>query len=321
MGDVSESEQLYKQFLAEGGSYEQSSNYQQAINCYDKAIDAISEGGQIQEEDLGIHCLCLRSRCHLRLGDHVAALADAEAALKPNKAYLKGLYAKAEALYYKGDFEFALVYFHRGLAGCEKAAGPSKNFDLGVQKSKEAIDNAIGNTDHCRLSAKGDLSGYYVAAASDEPTKRVASNQSSTSRRRQGTGRNRSAKAGGGKDRTVKQLLGDLYADKAYLEELCNDTTLNGALGQEVRGLASSGSSYLDKRTEFWRQQKPIYARVNEAKVNAQKQQMKGSAGRTQRLNAKPQKVVSLLESAEQALEKEDGALALKKSPRPEGGK
>jgi len=53
----------YKQFLAEGGSYEQSSNFKQAINCYSMAIDAISEGGQIQEEALGQHVLCLRSRC------------------------------------------------------------------------------------------------------------------------------------------------------------------------------------------------------------------------------------------------------------------
>jgi len=54
---------------------------------------------------------------------------------------------------------------------------------------------------------------------------------------------------------------------------------LVGALGTEVKGLATSGASYLDKRTEFWRQQKPIYARVNEAKVNAQRNTMKGSAG------------------------------------------
>jgi hypothetical protein len=53
----------YKQLLSEGNNYEQSSNFQQAINCYTMAINAISEGGQIQDEALGQQVLCMRSRC------------------------------------------------------------------------------------------------------------------------------------------------------------------------------------------------------------------------------------------------------------------
>jgi hypothetical protein len=49
-----------------------------------------------------------------------------------------------------------------------------------------------------------------------------------------------------------------------------------------------------------------MYARKNEAKVNAQKNTMKGSAGRTLRAQAKPQKVLDTLERIEIAIEEGD---------------
>lgn len=39
---------------------------------------------------------------------------DAEASLKDDRSFFKCLYQKAEALYTMGDFEFALVFYHRG---------------------------------------------------------------------------------------------------------------------------------------------------------------------------------------------------------------
>lgn len=46
-----------------------------------------------------------------------------------------------------------------------------------------------------------------------------------------------------------------------------NDPSMALGRGDDVKTLAGSGIRYLDKRTEFWRQQKPIYARVNEQKA------------------------------------------------------
>jgi len=46
-----------------------------------------------------------------------------------------------------------------------------------------------------------------------------------------------------------------------------NDPSMALGRGDDVKTLAGSGVRYLDKRTEFWRQQKPIYARVNEQKA------------------------------------------------------
>jgi hypothetical protein len=48
------------------------------------------------------------------MGDTDHALADAEASLKEEPDFFKGIYQKAEALYAKGDFEMSLVFFHRG---------------------------------------------------------------------------------------------------------------------------------------------------------------------------------------------------------------
>jgi len=56
----------------------------------------------------------------------------------------QALYQKADTLYIKGNFELALVYYHRG----KKLKPESEVFRLGIQKAQEAIDNAVGGTLH-----------------------------------------------------------------------------------------------------------------------------------------------------------------------------
>lgn len=55
--------------------------------------------------------------------------------------FLQGLYQKAVALYTMGDFEFALVYYHRG----HKLRPDLQEFRLGIQKAQEAIYNSVGS--------------------------------------------------------------------------------------------------------------------------------------------------------------------------------
>lgn len=54
---------------------------------------------------------------------------------------LQGLYQKAEALYYMGDLELALVFYHRG----QKLRPQIQEFRLGIQKAQEAIENSVGS--------------------------------------------------------------------------------------------------------------------------------------------------------------------------------
>ena len=53
---------------------------------------------------------------------------------------MQGLYQKAETMYAMGDFEYALVFYHRG----DKIRPDIKAFKLGIQKAQEAINNSIG---------------------------------------------------------------------------------------------------------------------------------------------------------------------------------
>lgn len=75
-------------------------------------------------------------------------------------------------------------------------------------------------------------------------------------------------------EKTERQLLGELYADKAYLEKLLKDEDLiksSTKQGMTVEDLILGGINYLDTRTDFWQQQKPIYARVRDRKLMQQR--------------------------------------------------
>ena len=48
-------------------------------------------------------------------------------------------------MYAMGDFEYALVFYHRG----DKIRPDIKAFKLGIQKAQEAINNSIG----CKTAA------------------------------------------------------------------------------------------------------------------------------------------------------------------------
>ncbi len=61
--------------------------------------------------------------------------------LKDDKNFVKGIFQQAEALYAMGDFETALLMYHRG----HKKQPEISDFRLGIQKATEAINNSIGS--------------------------------------------------------------------------------------------------------------------------------------------------------------------------------
>ena len=87
--------------------------------------------------------LVARSQCHLKLGDAVSALKDAETTCDSQETYIMGLYQYAEALYNLGQFEKALIAYHRGY----RLRKDMQGFRIGVQKSQEAIQKAIGSNE------------------------------------------------------------------------------------------------------------------------------------------------------------------------------
>ncbi|XP_037089647.1 uncharacterized protein LOC119110004, partial [Pollicipes pollicipes] len=100
-------------------------------------------------------CLVNRSKCHLLLGNHEAALKDAETILSQNPRCARAVAQKAESLYAMGEFEVALVFFSRGL----RLRPDMAVFSLGVDTATEAIENAVGARAGLDFSAASSKAG------------------------------------------------------------------------------------------------------------------------------------------------------------------
>uniref|UniRef100_A0A8C8EBW3 Outer dynein arm-docking complex subunit 4 n=1 Tax=Otus sunia TaxID=257818 RepID=A0A8C8EBW3_9STRI len=244
----------FPNFMAEGTLLCRRGEYGKALTCFSNAL-------KLRAGDK--HCLVARSKCYLKLGDTENSLKDAEASLQNDKTFSKGLYQKAETLYIMGDFEFALVFYHRGY----RLRPELQKFRLGIEKSQEAIINCIGSPSSVKLENKGDLCFISRQAESKKANQKLQIKPTKDQKRtkKQEPVRN---------PRTERELLGELYADKAYLEKLLKDEDLmesSTKQGTKVVDLVLSGISYLDTRREFWQQQKPLYARERERKLRQQR--------------------------------------------------
>ncbi|XP_041371990.1 outer dynein arm-docking complex subunit 4-like [Gigantopelta aegis] len=224
---------------------------------YKKAIESYTIALEIQHNDKT--CLVARSKCHLQLGDTNTALKDAESSLANDNTYHKGVYQKAEALYYKGEFELALMFYHRG----NKLRPELKEFRLGIQKAQEAIDNSIGSAEKVKLTTKGDLS--FFREQDEVKKRRPVFATFAPQQQQQKAKTKRYVISSTSSEKTIKELLGELYGDRKYLEKLLKETDNSTNTGRTIYDLVESGLLYLDTRTDFWRQQKPMYARKYES--------------------------------------------------------
>ncbi|KAJ3167003.1 Tetratricopeptide repeat protein 25 [Geranomyces variabilis] len=268
---------------AEGDLLAQRGSWAAAIEAYTRAL-------AIRPADK--HCLVSRSRCHINSGNGVPALRDAELSLKEDPEFFKGVYQKAEALYAIGDFETALVFYHRG----NRLRPELDEFRTGIQKAREAIENGIGNPKDTRITVPQNLRRQLAAAAAVE---QEAASDPSTRKANAGkdgdvrtTGRMAFAVSGpgagggggaGGDSKSIasaptatagfltpaleSKLLGELYEDKMYLEELLSDRDFTECPDEQVMSLVADGIRYLGTRIDFWRQQNPIYARPKERRI------------------------------------------------------
>nr|XP_020462961.1 tetratricopeptide repeat protein 25 [Monopterus albus] len=221
---------------------------------YKKAIDSFTKALTLKPSDK--NCYVGRSKCYLNLGQPENALKDAEASLNEDKSFFEGLYQKAEALYYMGEFEFALEFYHRG----QKLRPQIQEFRLGIQKAQEAIENSVGSST-VKLEIKGDLSFLQKEEERAQP---ITAIQHMTKKHT-----SKSAKS----ERTTKQMLREFYSDKKYLENLLKDEDLvNGKTkgGERLQDVIQSSLTYLDTCTEFWNQEKPICTQEKDRKIMQQ---------------------------------------------------
>ncbi|KAI9337886.1 hypothetical protein DFJ73DRAFT_798360 [Zopfochytrium polystomum] len=245
----------FQSYAAEGDILAKQGDFKKAIEAYTKAL-------ALRPSDK--NGLVARSKCYLQLGDSEASLEDANMALREDPEFFKGVFQKAEALYAKGDFEMALVFYHRG----NKLRPELDEFRLGIQKAREAIDNSIGNPKDYKFQAPTGVK--FVQQSGSGPGGVSLKAPSSAGSGRDSVRREAKKDANAGSGKTVKQLLGELYADKEYLELLISDKDFINNPNDDIYSLVSDALSYLETRTEFWRQQKPIYARRKEhSKIQA----------------------------------------------------
>ncbi|TPX72155.1 hypothetical protein SpCBS45565_g00637 [Spizellomyces sp. 'palustris'] len=233
------------------------------------AIDAYTRALTIRPTDK--HCLVSRSRCHINAGNGRPALLDAEEALKQDPDFFKGIYQKAEALYAIGDFETALVFYHRG----NRLRPELDEFRTGIQKAREAIENGIGNPKETKIQVPQNLRKALAAAAAVEaeaaadPSMRKAA---AAARGTEGRGiafvqQHHQEQKSSLSPALENKLLGELYEDKIYLEELLSDKDFTECPDEQVMSLVADGIRYLQTRIDFWRQQNPIYARPKEKRI------------------------------------------------------
>lgn len=219
---------------------------------FKKAIDSFTNALALKPCDKS--CFIGRARCYLKVGQFENTLRDAEASLKSDKSFFEGLYLKAEALYYMGEFEFALVFYHRAY----NLRPQIEAFRLGMQKAQEAIENSVGGPSSVKLKIKGDLSCFNKGGQRTQP---IAAIQNLSNEKKQMTPKS---------EKTTKNLLGEFYSDKKFLENLMKDEGLvNGTTkdGEQLKDIIQSSLSCLDTCAEFWHQEKPISVQDRRSKV------------------------------------------------------
>lgn len=232
-----------------------------------------------------VNALVARSKCYLLLGEPDKALHDAETALlSSDKNNIRAIYQKAEALYFLGQFEYSLMFFHRGL----RLRPELNTLRLGVQKTQEAIENTIGVAapKPKPKSKSNNESGAGTSRISTAVSSagRTALAAASSSGGGGGLGgvtdhhHHRNAKPAtstvasvGGKammskadheKKASRRLLGELCVDKMYLENLLTHKDLKRADTdtEQISALAKDAVTFLNNREEFWRQQRPCTA-------------------------------------------------------------
>ncbi|KAB0397714.1 hypothetical protein E2I00_019163 [Balaenoptera physalus] len=169
-----------------------------------KAAHSFSNALHLQNGDK--NCLVARSKCFLKMGELEKSLADAEASLQGDPTFCKvtvrGILQKAETLYTMGDFEFALVFYHRGYK-----LRPDREFKVGIQKAQEAINNSVGSPSSIKLENKGDLSFLSKQAESMQAQQKPHPVRQLVHHPKRESKRKGSLKS----EKIIRQLLGELY--------------------------------------------------------------------------------------------------------------
>ncbi|OAF71276.1 TPR repeat protein 25 [Intoshia linei] len=227
--------------------YKEEADKMNKMGEYMKAIEKYNIALEMRPEDE--KCSVARGYCYLHIGDIEKCLIDAIQAFENNSTNTAAICLRAEALYRKGCFEDSLIYFYRG----KKIRPDHKAFKIGIQQCEEAIENAVGKNANVKLLNSGDLTQYYENQKRKKVKKEKTVMRQSSARTTNEEKYTIDRKDG----KTMKQMLGQLYEDMLFLDELSCTSKNN----KNIKKMADNCLEYLDSRSLFWQEQEPMYSR------------------------------------------------------------
>lgn len=252
-------EQEYKALLSEGMALYRRNEYQRAIEAFTKASDQ-------SPDNTDKEILIDRAYCYIQIGKPELALEDVNKVLQDQPKNPRAILMKAEAYFSMGEFEFALVFFQRGLSIRKDMSG----FRDGVTKSKHAILDSINGEDLFQPNPNYATSRprkplVEVKERSAPPEDQPA--EGDTQKKKEDVTRLLPEKVAPLQTTDSKSnFLGELSLDYEFLRELQSELENSPqAVGEaaehgkkedeEIKKIVDDALDYLDQRGAFWSQQ------------------------------------------------------------------
>jgi tetratricopeptide (TPR) repeat protein len=238
----------YKAIVAEGRALYHAKEYRRAIEAFSQAIEK-------QKDDP--HILIDRANCYTRVGQPEDALRDVDLVLRDSPAHARAILAKAEAYFSMGEFEFALVFFQRGMSIRRDIVA----FRDGVTKCRSAILDSINGVEPFHANPN------FAVSRPREPLVKVPE-EARAPRAEDPEQRSKTAALLPEKVEPLrttaqcKDFLGELALDYEYLLELREEVTRteqDDSFGKsedaQIAEIVDDALAYLDQRSNFWSQQ------------------------------------------------------------------
>ena len=235
----------YKALVNEGGALYRAKEYRRAIEAFTQAMDK-------QKEDQSI--LIDRANCYIEVGQPEDALRDIDVVLRDNQNNPRAILSKAEAYFSMGEFEFALVFFQRGLSVRKDMSG----FKDGVTKCKSAILDSINGVD--LFQANPNFVQGHPRKPLVEVTDRTVDLGDENERMQRTAALLPEKVEPLSTTQDKKDFLGELALDYDYLlelrEEVKGQSDEHGKKEDEqIASVVADALLYLEQRGAFWSQQ------------------------------------------------------------------
>ncbi|TPX66472.1 hypothetical protein SpCBS45565_g04432 [Spizellomyces sp. 'palustris'] len=265
-----QSQALFPALVAEAERLSRQGHYSAAISLYTRAIET---------RPTDPTALSLRSKCRILQGEYELALQDAEQALKADPCFAKALAAKAEALFAAGNFEDALVWYHRGAL----LRADLEEFRVGVLRCKQAIMVAIQGIDASKLKKERENSGRGVKGVGVgvyHPGVVGPPRRSITTRQVKHEELAPRPAIPYDTETFERNLLEELYDDRVFFRALALDPVFMSAANGDVGALVREGERYIEGRLEYWRIRNPSGRPASAAVSGARRNKFRKGSGR-----------------------------------------